>query len=76
MQPVFVGDVVTAMVATLGNTHAWGKTYELGGPQVYSWARSRACAPAGAATRARWSTCRWGWGGCRPCCSSACRAGP
>lgn len=36
MQPVFVGDVVTAMLATLGNTHTWGKTYELGGPQVYT----------------------------------------
>ena len=45
MQPVFVGDVVTAMLATLGNTHTWGKTYELGGPQVYTLGEiARLCA--------------------------------
>ena len=45
MQPVYVGDVVAAMTAALDDTHACGKTYELGGPQVYRWARSCACAP-------------------------------
>ena len=36
MQPVYVGDVVAAMTAALDDTHACGKTYELGGPQVYA----------------------------------------
>ena len=36
MQPVYVGDVVAAMTAALDDTHACGKTYELGGPQVYT----------------------------------------
>ncbi|MBB1628095.1 complex I NDUFA9 subunit family protein [Achromobacter sp. UMC71] len=45
MQPVYVGDVVAAMVSALGNTHTWGKTYELGGPQVYTLGEiARLCA--------------------------------
>ncbi|MBP6705711.1 MAG: complex I NDUFA9 subunit family protein [Achromobacter sp.] len=36
MQPVYVGDVVAAMAAALDDTHACGKAYELGGPQVYA----------------------------------------
>ena len=33
MQPVYVGDVASAIVNSLGNE---GKTYEIGGPTVYS----------------------------------------
>ena len=45
MQPVYVGDVVSAMVSALGNTHTWGKAYELGGPQVYTLGEiARLCA--------------------------------
>lgn len=36
VQPVYVGDVARAMVATLSDASLRGKTYELGGPQVYS----------------------------------------
>jgi uncharacterized protein YbjT (DUF2867 family) len=35
-QPVFVGDVVQAIVNTLDLAAARGKTYELGGPTVYT----------------------------------------
>ncbi|MBN3569867.1 complex I NDUFA9 subunit family protein [Burkholderia cenocepacia] len=35
-QPVFVGDVVRAFVNTLDLVGAHGKTYELGGPTVYT----------------------------------------
>ncbi len=35
-QPVFVGDVADAIVASLKSSDAAGMTYELGGPQVYS----------------------------------------
>ncbi|MGU7769807.1 complex I NDUFA9 subunit family protein [Burkholderia sp. MR1-5-21] len=35
-QPVFVGDVVRAFVNTLDLAVARGKTYELGGPKVYT----------------------------------------
>ncbi|KAG4081021.1 hypothetical protein HA402_010192 [Bradysia odoriphaga] len=38
LQPVYVGDVVTAMLAALDNSQARGQVYELGGPQVYSLA--------------------------------------
>ncbi|MGB3434682.1 complex I NDUFA9 subunit family protein [Achromobacter sp.] len=45
MQPVYVGDVVAAIVSALGNTHTCGKTYELGGPQVYTLGEiARLCA--------------------------------
>ncbi|QVQ24577.1 complex I NDUFA9 subunit family protein [Achromobacter deleyi] len=45
MQPVYVGDVVTAMVSALADTHTCGKTYELGGPQVYTLGEiARLCA--------------------------------
>lgn len=45
MQPVYVGDVVAALVSALGNTHTCGKTYELGGPQVYTLGEiARLCA--------------------------------
>ena len=37
-QPVCVGDVATAIVAALERDDARGQTYELGGPQVYSFA--------------------------------------
>jgi len=36
-QPVFVGDVAAAVVATLADPSAQGLTYELGGPAVYSF---------------------------------------
>ncbi|SSW63696.1 complex I NDUFA9 subunit family protein [Achromobacter agilis] len=45
MQPVYVGDVVAALVSALGNAHTSGKTYELGGPQVYTLGEiARLCA--------------------------------
>ncbi|MEN4917483.1 complex I NDUFA9 subunit family protein [Achromobacter spanius] len=45
MQPVYVGDVVTAMETALADTHTCGKTYELGGPQVYTLGEiARLCA--------------------------------
>ncbi|WP_313625386.1 complex I NDUFA9 subunit family protein [Achromobacter sp.] len=45
MQPVYVGDVVTAMVSALADPHTCGKTYELGGPQVYTLGEiARLCA--------------------------------
>ena len=37
-QPVFVGDVADAIVAALQRPDAAGETFELGGPQVYSFA--------------------------------------
>jgi len=36
-QPVYVGDVATAVARTLGNGDAYGKTYELGGPEVFAF---------------------------------------
>ncbi len=36
-QPVYVADVAEAMVRALGDPAAAGKTYELGGPQVYTF---------------------------------------
>jgi uncharacterized protein YbjT (DUF2867 family) len=36
-QPVYVGDVADAMVAALERDEARGTTYELGGPQVYTF---------------------------------------
>jgi uncharacterized protein YbjT (DUF2867 family) len=36
-QPVYVGDVADAVVAALERPDAQGRTYELGGPQVYSF---------------------------------------
>ncbi|WP_454673142.1 complex I NDUFA9 subunit family protein [Achromobacter pestifer] len=45
MQPVYVGDVVVAMSTALDDTHTCGKTYELGGPQVYTLGEiARLCA--------------------------------
>ncbi len=35
-QPVFVGDVANAIVNALADTRARGRTYELGGPAVYT----------------------------------------
>lgn len=35
-QPVYVGDVADAIAAAIGNADAQGKTYELGGPRVYT----------------------------------------
>ena len=35
-QPVFVGDVAHAVMAALADPAAAGKTYELGGPQIFS----------------------------------------
>jgi len=37
-QPVYVGDVADAIVAALQSSDAAGQTYQLGGPQVYSFA--------------------------------------
>jgi NADH dehydrogenase len=36
-QPVFVGDVAQAIVASLDSADARGRTYELGGPTTYSF---------------------------------------
>jgi len=36
-QPVYVGDVADAIVAALNDPSTDGKTYELGGPRVYSF---------------------------------------
>jgi NADH dehydrogenase len=36
-QPVYVGDVADAIMKALENPAALGKTYELGGPRVYSF---------------------------------------
>lgn len=45
MQPVYVGDVVEAMATALADSHTCGKTYELGGPQVYTLGEiARLCA--------------------------------
>jgi NADH dehydrogenase len=37
-QPVYVGDVAAAIMAALERDDARGRTYELGGPKVYSFA--------------------------------------
>ncbi|MBV9655487.1 MAG: complex I NDUFA9 subunit family protein [Acetobacteraceae bacterium] len=37
MQPVYVGDVADAVLAATERTDALGKTYELGGPQVWTF---------------------------------------
>jgi NADH dehydrogenase len=37
LQPVFVGDVAAAVAAVLIDPNAAGRTYELGGPTVYSF---------------------------------------
>lgn len=37
-QPVYVGDVADAVVRCLTDQHCAGRTYELGGPKVYSFA--------------------------------------
>ena len=37
MQPVFVGDVADAVMAVLSSDETWGKTYELGGPRIWSF---------------------------------------
>lgn len=45
MQPVYVGDVAAAMTNVLGDTRSWGRTYELGGPQIHTLADiARLCA--------------------------------
>ena len=36
-QPVYVGDVAKAVAAVAGGNAASGETYELGGPQIYSF---------------------------------------
>src|SRR5438445_650128 len=36
-QPVYVGDVAAAMVAANERPAAAGKTYELGGPRIYTF---------------------------------------
>ena len=36
-QPVYVGDLAAAILRTLSDTRARGKTFELGGPTVYSF---------------------------------------
>jgi NADH dehydrogenase len=36
-QPVYVGDVASAVARTLGNEKAFGQTYELGGPEVFAF---------------------------------------
>ena len=36
MQPVYVGDVATAVIHVLGNPRAAAQTYELAGPRIYT----------------------------------------
>lgn len=36
-QPVYVADVATAVARTLGHPEAYGKIYELGGPEVFEF---------------------------------------
>lgn len=36
MQPVYAGDVAAVMASSLGDPSTHGRTYELGGPQVYT----------------------------------------
>jgi uncharacterized protein YbjT (DUF2867 family) len=36
-QPVYVGDVAAAVARTLGNSLTYGQTYELGGPEVFTF---------------------------------------
>ncbi len=36
LQPVYAGDVVTVMLASLEDPMTWGKCYELGGPEVFT----------------------------------------
>ena len=36
-QPAYVGDVAEAVVASLSDTKTAGQTYELGGPQIYTF---------------------------------------
>ncbi|MBT8137683.1 MAG: complex I NDUFA9 subunit family protein [Gammaproteobacteria bacterium] len=36
LQPVYIGDVVTAFAQAIDNPATFGKTYQLGGPEVYS----------------------------------------
>ena len=36
MQPVYAGDVARAVAASLGDPSTYGKTFELGGPEIYS----------------------------------------
>jgi NADH dehydrogenase len=44
LQPVWVDDVAACMVAALTTPAAAGKTYELGGPEVFTWPEFyRAC---------------------------------
>ena len=37
-QPVYVGDVASAVAKTLGNPAAFGRVFELGGPEVFTFA--------------------------------------
>ena len=75
-QPVYVGDVAQAIVTCLENAETNGKTYELGGPQVYSFCelmelvlqetrRWRPLIPFPSASRRLWASF---WASCRnPC---------
>jgi len=36
LQPVYANDVATAMLASLEDPMTWGKTFELGGPEVFT----------------------------------------
>lgn len=36
LQPVYAGDVAAVMVASLEDPMTWGKSYELGGPQIFT----------------------------------------
>lgn len=36
LQPVYAGDLARVMVASLDDPMTWGKTYQLGGPQVFT----------------------------------------
>ena len=66
-QPVFVGDVAAALVAVLNNDAARGRTYELGGPTVYSFRQLMAAHAAGNRAQAGcWCPCPSRWPASRP----------
>jgi len=71
-QPVFVGDVTAGLLELLKGSDMAGKTYEFGGPQVYSFRmllelllsamnRQRVLFPS----RSHWPKCK---PGCWSCC--------
>ncbi len=67
MQPVWVEDVVSAIVHCIDSPATIGRTIECAGPAVFTLARAGADWPAaGPATNGRCCRCPMGWAGCRP----------